>query len=60
MVLKGKLVILDELHPSALTLVQVSLRVQISQRLMVSEQLELNPVKIMPPDLQCENHCCKL
>jgi hypothetical protein len=55
---KSEVVALAELHQSTLTLSKVLLRVQISQRSMVSEQLELNHVEIMSPDLQC-NHCCR-
>ena len=58
MIMQLKIIILDELHPSPLPQIQVSLCKQILQTLVVREHLELLTIKVVPPDFQGKDHSC--
>jgi hypothetical protein len=55
-----KVIVLDQLQPSSLMLVQISLSEDVLQALVVSEDMNHIPKKIMPPCTQSMNHSGQL
>ena len=53
--LTRELVVLNELYPSSLPLVQLFLRKQLFQTLVISEQLKLYSIKIIYSHLKCKD-----
>jgi hypothetical protein len=56
MIVNLKIIVLDQLQPSSLLHVQISLSEKVLQALVVSEDMSNIPKKIMPPGTQGMNH----
>jgi hypothetical protein len=55
-----KLIVLDQLQPSSLSLVQIRLSDEVLQALVISEYMSHIPKKIMPPSTQGMNYSGQL
>src|SRR3954470_15545185 len=59
-VLQSEVVIRQIFHPSSLPHVQVLLSEDMSETLVIREDLELLPIKIVSRGLERMNNCCQL
>jgi hypothetical protein len=60
MIVNVKIVVLDQLQPSSLLHVQISLSEEVLQALVISEDMSHIPKEIMPPGTQCMNYSNQL
>jgi hypothetical protein len=56
MIVNLKIIVIDQLQPSSLPHVQISLGENVLQSLVINEDMSHIPKEIMPPDTQGMNH----
>ncbi len=59
-ILDGQVIVLQELEPPSLPQVQFLLGEKVFKASTISEDLAVDAVKIVPPQLKRENHCREL
>jgi hypothetical protein len=60
MIVNLKIIVLNQLHPSSLPHIQISLSEKVLQALVISEDMSHIPKKIMPPGTQGMNYSGQL
>ena len=56
-VLYSEVIVFQELYPSALAQIQITLRKNVLQTLVISVDLETLTIEVTPPQLQYKNNC---
>lgn len=59
-ILNGAVIITEQLYPPPLPKIEVWLIEDVLKALMISEDLTLFPIKIVPPDFQGKDDRCQL
>src|SRR6185369_12848570 len=57
MIVNLQVIVLDQLQPSSLSHVQLTLREYILEALVISIDITLLPIQVMPPNLQSMHDC---